>query len=341
MAAATNAQSDAARRGRLLKAAVVIPDLTISGVLWLIAVALLPSEVAVGFLAGLLVISMVVASGAAESVVVRVLHAARRPTPFEAMRLYAPLQLVASRSGVADLRVLVSTLGGPVGGAGRRHVILHREVVDALRAGHLTDTEVAALLAHGVGRLRHGQPRFDLLVTLWTLPWELLRGAVAGAGRCLAWIPLVPFAWQTRFVVGTIAIVLETQAGRWPSPIVIAVFITLSYLMPRARHAWHRHQYGAANRHAAELGLAEPPRTLPATPAPERRARPTPRPPQRHEPTPSTATATRAVGRPEGPRNTRRRSATGWGSSDRGRVPTRREEVVGLLSDPPVRLAAE
>lgn len=254
MDAATNAP----RRGRLLKAAVVIPDLTVSSLLGLIAVALLPAEVAVGFLAGLLTISMAVAFGAAEDVVVRVLHAARRPTPLEAVRLDAPLQLVASRSGVADLRVLVSTLGGPVDGAGRRHVILHREVVDALRAGHLTDVEVAALLAHGVGRLRQGQPRVDLLVTLWTLPWEFLRGVGAGIGRRLAWIPLVPFAWQTRFVVGTIAVVLETQAGRWPSPIVIAVFIALSYLLPRSRHAWHRHLCQTADRCAAELGLAAP-----------------------------------------------------------------------------------
>lgn len=34
-------------RGRLLKTAVVVPDLLISGLLWLMGVALLPTEVAV------------------------------------------------------------------------------------------------------------------------------------------------------------------------------------------------------------------------------------------------------------------------------------------------------
>lgn len=246
------------RRGRLLKAAVVVPDLIISALLWLMVVPLLPLEVAVGFLASLLVISVVVASGATEGLAVRVLCAARRPTSLEAGRLNAPLEVVASRSGVTDLRVVVSTLGEPVGCAGRRHVILHREVVDAFRAGLLSDAEVTALIAHGVVRLRLGQPRLDLLVTLWTLPWELLRGVVAGVGSRLAWVPLGAFAWQSRFVVGTIAVVFETQAGRWPSPIVIAVFIALSYLMPHCRHAWHRHLCQAADRHAAELGLAEP-----------------------------------------------------------------------------------
>lgn len=258
MDAAPSTPSAPVRRGRLLKAAVVVPDLIISGLLWLMGVALLPTEVAVGFLAGLLGISVGVASGAVEGLAVRILHAARRPTPLEAGRLHAPLHLVASRSGRADLRVLVSTLGEPVGCAGRRHVILHREVVDAFRAGHLCDAEVAALLAHGVGRLRHGQPRLDLLVTLGTLPREFLRGVVAGVGRRLAWVPLGAFAWRTRFVVGGIAVILETRAGRWPSPIVIAVFIALSYLMPRCRHAWHRHLCQAADRHAAGLGLAEP-----------------------------------------------------------------------------------
>ncbi len=137
-------------------------------------------------------------------------------------------------------------------------MILHREVVDAFRTGRLSDAEVATLLAHGVARLRCGQPRLDLLVTLWALPWELLRGVVAGVGRRLAWVPLGAFAWRTRFVVGTIAVILETQEGRWPSPIVLAVFIALSYLLPRWRHAWHRHLCQVADRQAAGLGLAEP-----------------------------------------------------------------------------------
>lgn len=258
MGAAPIAPYPAVRRGRLLKVAVVVPDLIISGLLWLMVVALLPTEVAVGLLTGMLAISVVVVSGAAEGLAVRILYAARRPTPFEAGRLDAPLRVVASRSGVEDLRVLVSTLGEPVGCAGRRHVILHREVVDAFRVARLGDAEVAALIAHGVGRLRCGQPRLDLLVTLWTLPWALARGVVAGVGRRLAWVPLGPFAWRTRFVVGSIAVILETQAGRWPAPIVIAVVIALSYLMPCWRHAWHRHLCQVADRHAAELGLAQP-----------------------------------------------------------------------------------
>ena len=37
-----------------------------------------------------------------------------------------------------------------------------------------------------------------------------------------------------------LAVVLETQAGRWPSAMVIGIVLVLSYLMPRWQHSWAR-----------------------------------------------------------------------------------------------------
>lgn len=258
MDATTIAQHSPDRRGRLLKAAVVVPDLIISGLITFVLLAALPPAVALGFVAAMLVMSIVVASGRAEGLAVRILHAARRPTVLEARRIAGPVRLVAVRSGLADLRVVIGRCDEPATAAGHRHVILHPEVVDAHRAGRITEAEVAALLAHGVGRLRLGQPRLDLLVVLWTLPWDFLRGLVLAVGYHLAWVPLGRLAWQTRFVVGALAVVLEAHAGRWPSPIIITVFIGLSYVMPRTRHAWHRHVTVTADRQTAELGFAWP-----------------------------------------------------------------------------------
>jgi len=138
----------------------------------------------------------------------------------------------------ACVRLRIVTHGPPIGTAGCRHVLLRHDVVNAYCASEVTAREVAGLIAHGIGRLRHGHTRFDLLWTVWTLPWDFIRGLAHAIGRRLAWIPLVQFAWRTRFVVGTIAVVLEAQAGRWPSPIIIAGLIGLSYLMPRSRQAW-------------------------------------------------------------------------------------------------------
>lgn len=63
------------------------------------------------------------------------------------------------------------------------------------------------------------------------------------------------FAWRTRLVVGSIAVVLEAQAGRWPSPIVIAVFIALSYLMPWSRREWRRYAETVQYRCTARRGV--------------------------------------------------------------------------------------
>lgn len=76
---------------------------------------------------------------------------------------------------------------------------------------------------------------------MWTIPRDIIRGVGYAIGRRLTCIPLVQFAWRIRLVVGTIAVGLEAQAGRWPSPIVIAVFIALSYLMPLFTRAWEQH----------------------------------------------------------------------------------------------------
>ena len=79
MGAAPTARTLPDLRLRLLKAAVVIPDLIISSLIGFVILAALPADVAVGFIASVLAISIVVASGRAEGLVVRTLHAARPP----------------------------------------------------------------------------------------------------------------------------------------------------------------------------------------------------------------------------------------------------------------------
>ena len=115
---------------------------------------------------------------------------------------------------------------------------MRRDIVDAYVANDINAHQMAALIAQGIGRLRSGHTRFDLLWAVWTIPWDIMRGLARAIGSRLAWIPSVQFAWRTRLVVGAIAVVLEAQAGRWPSPILIAGCIGLSYLMPSCRAAW-------------------------------------------------------------------------------------------------------
>lgn len=240
MIAITDSQPRLALRGRWLKAAVVVPDVIIASLLWLVVIAALPPSAGFGLTITGLAFGAVLAAGLGEDTIVALLYRARRATPAEAPRLAVAWRIATHRRDAVDVRLRIVPAGQPVGTAGRRHVLLRRDVVDAYCTNQITAREVADLIAHGIGRLRHGHVRFDLLWTVWTIPWDLIRGLAHAIGRRLAWIPLVQFAWRTRLVVGSIAVVLEAQAGRWPSPIVIAVFIALSYLIPCWRGAYER-----------------------------------------------------------------------------------------------------
>ena len=225
-------------RSLLLKAAVVVPDVIISSLLWLVIIAALPP--AVGFALTLvgLVIGALLAAGLGEDAAVRLLYRARRATGAEGPRLAVAWRIATHQLDADGAQLRIVTHGPHIATAGRRHILLSREVLDAYCANEVSAHGVAALITEGIGRLRHGHTRFDLLWTFWTLPWDFIRGIAHAIGRRLAWIPLVQLAWRTRFVVGTIAVVLEVQAGRWPSPIIIGAFIALSYLMPHWRCRW-------------------------------------------------------------------------------------------------------
>ena len=250
-----------AKSGLWLKAAVVIPDVIISSLLWLVIVAALPPAVSFAITVVGVVIGALLAAGLGEDAAILLLFRARRATPAEAPRLTVAWRIATHQLDADGVRLRIVTHGPPIATAGRRHLLLRRDVVDAYCANEISAHIVATLITNGIGRLRHGHTRFDLLWTLWTLPWDFLRGIGHAIGRRLAWIPLIQFAWRTRAVVGTIAVLLEAQAGRWPSPVIIGVFIALSYLMPNCRAAWERRLTEAGNDFVA--GRAERSRSQP------------------------------------------------------------------------------
>ncbi|WP_342372515.1 hypothetical protein PCC79_16570 [Propioniciclava soli] len=227
--------------GLLLKAAVVVPELIIASLLWLVIIALLPPGAGFVLTVGGLIFAVVLAVGLGEDLTVRVLYRARRATPAEAQRLAAAWRIATHQLDADGVRLRIVSHGPPVSTAGRCHVLLRKDVVAAYCTNQVAAHQVAAMIAQGFGCLRHGHTRFDLLWTFWTIPWDLVRGLAHGIGRRLAWIPLVQFAWRIRLVVGSIAVILETQAGRWPSAIIIFAFIALSYVLPRSRSAWNEY----------------------------------------------------------------------------------------------------
>jgi len=243
-------------KGALIKAASALPHLIIAGLLWLVFIAALPPTIGVGVtVLGASVLALL-AVGVAEGLAVRILLAARRPTPEAARRLVVPLRLVADWVDVSGIQLRVVAHGRPVDAAGRRQILVAQEVVDAYLAGRMTDGDMAALILHGIGRLRCGRTRLDLAGLLWTVPWDLVCRIVVGTARLLAWIPLGRFAWHTRAIVGAISVVLETQAGRWQSAFTIAAFMALTYLIPYWGCALERHVAERANLFVSERSAA-------------------------------------------------------------------------------------
>jgi hypothetical protein len=254
-------------RGLLLKTAVVGPDVIISSLIWLVIIAALPPAVGFGVTAASLAVAAVLAVGLGENTAVPILHGARRLTPAETIRLAVPWRMVTSRVDTERVHLRKVTHGPPVSTAGRRHVLLAQDIVDACHAGSITDGEVAALITYGIGRLHHGHTRLELLWVFWTAPWDFIRGLFAGIGGHLAWVPLGPIAWQARLIVGAIAVILETRAGRWPSPIIIVTFIALSYLMPYWRRSWEQHLTKQLTATPPTTGLRKIRSLVPPTPA--------------------------------------------------------------------------
>ena len=235
-----------------MKTAAALPHLIIASLLWLVFIAALPPTIGAGVTVVGVSSLVLLAVGFAEGPAVRILRAARRPTIEEAKRLVVPLRLVADWVDLSGIQLRVVAQGRPVDAAGRRQILLAQEVVDAYLTRRTTDSDMAALIVHGIGRLHWGRTRFDLAGTLWTLPSDLICGLVVGTGRLLAWVPLGRFAWRTRITVGAIAVVLETQAQRWPSSLTIAAFIALTYQIPHWGRAWERHVAQQVNRFTSE-----------------------------------------------------------------------------------------
>lgn len=204
-------------RGLLLKAAVVFPDVIISSLLWLMLIAALPPPAGFGVTVLGVTIAAVLAAGLGEDTAVRLLYRARRATRDEAPRLMVPWRMATHQVDAEGVCLRIVTHGPPIATAGRHHLLLRLDVVGAYCANQVAAREVAALIVQGVGRLRRGRTRFDLLWVFWAIPWDFIRGLCHAIGRRLAWIPTVRFAWRIRLVVGAVAVVLEAQGGRWAS----------------------------------------------------------------------------------------------------------------------------
>ncbi|NHA68760.1 hypothetical protein [Phycicoccus flavus] len=194
----------------------------------------------------LLGVTWLAGSPVAEQGAARVFDGARDLSEAEQAVLAAAVTL-ACRVGHGPPTVALRAARGSAGvlpaGAGRRTVLVPVALVAALHQGRVTPRQAAAGIVHAAAINRAGVNRHRPALQVWCLPWTVLAGAVAGAGRGLPVTPVALLMWQARGVVVAVAAVQAVQAGHlWVAALSVAIGAG-SYLFPRAaRAAQHRVQ---------------------------------------------------------------------------------------------------
>lgn len=211
------------------------------------------------FVVGLVVLGVLV-SGRGEILAVRLLARARTPRDYELAALrpaIAVLEELDLASPTVQLLVRDGQRRVRVGAAGRRTVVVSQGMVEAIVTGRVRPDEVAALLAHAIGRIRLGQTRYDVALEFWLLPWRMLQSFGRGVGRIAGSFPLAAFAWRVRFITGAVALVQGFTEGRAVFAVIGAGVIGLSYVVPWAERQASLAAEDAADRFVAAAGLGD------------------------------------------------------------------------------------
>lgn len=264
----------ASRRLTALRLGCLMPPVLVSTLIVVAVSVLLPDWAGSCVFYGSLVVAILLGTGRAEPVAVRVLFGARKLTRSEDVGLSAVVsQLCHLQLGppLVDLYVR-RRRGGPHAVArGGRSVVMSAELAVAIQTGRIAEDEAVAVLAHAGVTARSGLVRLDPLIAFWTLPWR-----VATVVRPLR--GLIGFAWKIRPVVIGIAIwqsLTDPPAADVGDGVaiaaVLAVALVLTYSWPRMTHSRGQALDRAGDQALIERGLGRPLATflrrLPQTPS--------------------------------------------------------------------------
>lgn len=226
------------------------PDILVSGVFWLLALAVLPGVVACAALAAVLLVTMAVRRPALGA---RVLLGARAATPTERDALQPALARLADsaltetlhvdvfvrRGRHARARTAIALRSGP--GSNSWVLVVTADLGHAATTGPCT-TEVSTLMAHAIGR-HEAAGRFVgrcvLAHAAWCLPLRLMALA---AERFPS-----HHAAAVRHLVGVagavvlMALAQDVRDGRLGPGCVLALPVSAYCLRRAARHRWQTH----------------------------------------------------------------------------------------------------
>lgn len=230
------------RRRTALRLGCVAPPVLVRTFIVGAVSVLLPGWAGSCVLYGGLAVAILLGTGRAEHVAVRVLFGARKMTRSEDVGLTAVVgQLCHLQLGppLVDLYVSRRPGGSRAVARGGRSVVMSAELAVAIQTGRIAEDEAVAVLAHAGGTARSGLVRLDPLIAFWTLPWRVLAATVRPLRG------LIGFAWKIRPVVIGVAIwqsLTDPPAADVGDGVaiaaVLAVSLVLTYARPRMTRGW-------------------------------------------------------------------------------------------------------
>jgi len=236
------------------------PGLLVSTVLTCTVGALLPPLPGLTLFVGGLALLAVLCAGGLERPAVRLLGRARVLSEVEASALAPAIALLCQKGlgpPAVELYARDGEVGISAGAAGRRSVVMTAGLLQAAQMGQLPADQAAGVIAAAVGRIRLGQTRFDAAVEFWTVPWQLVRAVCPAIAKTVGLFPLTRFAWRIRFVVAAVAVAQSATDGRIAAGVVVALLITLTYMVPRWQRQWDVRSQHDSDRFVATHGFGD------------------------------------------------------------------------------------
>jgi STE24 endopeptidase len=196
---------------------------------------------------------------AGERMTVRAACGFRRPSPAQAASLRPAWSAALAVTGTAtgDVELYVQTARAPNAyAAGGRSVAVTSRVVEDHATGRLPEGQLVAVLAHELGHHATGATRPMLLLTWLTAPWRATASVLTRLANILAGrhprrgLSIVVLAGLV------VAEVRALQQGQWMDGGVLVVVGLTAMFVPLVNAAISRRSEYAADRFAADHGLA-------------------------------------------------------------------------------------
>jgi STE24 endopeptidase len=194
-----------------------------------------------------------------ERIAVRAACRFRSPSPVQAAALQRPwaatLRMTGTAGGDVELYVQTTQMANAYA-AGGRSVAVTSRVLEDHRAGRLPEDQLVAVLVHELGHHATGAARPMLLVSFLAAPWRVAASLLTGLASILA--GRQPRRGVAIVVVAGLAVAVTRALlhGQWLVGGVLAFLGLAAVLCPLADAAVSRRSEFAADRFAADHGLA-------------------------------------------------------------------------------------